>query len=606
MVFWAAVVSAAQTGSFVSGSVDSQDIHATVGQLTAGYSDFGTSTLFSGVAPILNEYIRLSGAEQILPTADLVSGQYSISTQQGLNFSIAASDSGSGIQGVYFRYKVGGEDTLRCDTLIKDNGIYSKSILGRYFSEKGFFFYIEVTDSAGNRIMLPDTGDNNASLTVGLEQGISYKQATGEPFPKNQWKMFSVPLTLASASAARLLEPLLGKHDKRHWKMVRWIKKQYIALNPEDPFHVLPGKAFFLYVWGREVDFNSGPARSVRIDRPYRIVLEGKTWTQIGCPFAFGVQWSNFQADNNHNLSKPLSDEYINNQYVGLDPDPVIVPWRGYWVYNYNDTPCTLNVSAIEAKAPLKRKYIFHPGEWAVSLKCKARHMVTLGSLKKRLDNLPCPPRLGQEAKLLIKHQGYRMHFLTDFRNPKAEQGNLIFQTIRLDFNQERSARITPCFFGNPPEAAVLLDDRYLCFYDLRAGDDIVLEKYGNTGMRQLTLLCGSSEFIADFKKSGLSGMPGKVEFYGNCPNPFNPQTRIGFGLPVSSRPYEVRLHIRNAQGRLIHTPFKGFEGPGRYWIRWDGKDASGGYVGSGIYFYTIQVMGKENYIQNGKMVYIR
>jgi hypothetical protein len=70
-----------------------------------------------------------------------------------------------------------------------------------------------------------------------------------------------------------------------------------------------------------------------------------------------------------------------------------------------------------------------------------------------------------------------------------------------------------------------------------------------------------------------------------NFPNPFNPLTRIEFGLAA---PAHVTLRIYDAAGRLVRALVDDARPAGRYSELWDGRDSRGRAVASGIYFYRL------------------
>ncbi len=73
-----------------------------------------------------------------------------------------------------------------------------------------------------------------------------------------------------------------------------------------------------------------------------------------------------------------------------------------------------------------------------------------------------------------------------------------------------------------------------------------------------------------------------------NFPNPFNPQTTIRFSLPFRE---EVSLVIFDVKGRLVRrliAPER--RDAGLYNEVWNGTDDAGQRVGSGVYFYRLQV----------------
>ena len=75
-----------------------------------------------------------------------------------------------------------------------------------------------------------------------------------------------------------------------------------------------------------------------------------------------------------------------------------------------------------------------------------------------------------------------------------------------------------------------------------------------------------------------------------NYPNPFNPETWIPYQLATSA---DVKIAIYAADGQLVRRLALGTQGMGIYASRsraayWDGKNALGESVASGIYFYTL------------------
>ncbi len=76
-----------------------------------------------------------------------------------------------------------------------------------------------------------------------------------------------------------------------------------------------------------------------------------------------------------------------------------------------------------------------------------------------------------------------------------------------------------------------------------------------------------------------------------NFPNPFNPETWIPYQL---SKATEVKIDIYDISGHLVRSLNLGWQPLGAYMMPssaayWDGKNAVGERVASGIYFYTLQ-----------------
>ncbi len=84
--------------------------------------------------------------------------------------------------------------------------------------------------------------------------------------------------------------------------------------------------------------------------------------------------------------------------------------------------------------------------------------------------------------------------------------------------------------------------------------------------------------------------VPKETALLPNYPNPFNPETWIPYQL---SKPADVTVSIYAANGSLIQTLALGNQSTGIYESRsraayWDGKNALGEPVASGVYFYTL------------------
>ena len=86
--------------------------------------------------------------------------------------------------------------------------------------------------------------------------------------------------------------------------------------------------------------------------------------------------------------------------------------------------------------------------------------------------------------------------------------------------------------------------------------------------------------------------VPTETVLLPNYPNPFNPETWIPYDLAEDA---DVHIHIYNLKGESIRQLSLGFQTAGTYRTRsraayWDGRNATGEPVASGVYFYTLQV----------------
>ena len=104
---------------------------------------------------------------------------------------------------------------------------------------------------------------------------------------------------------------------------------------------------------------------------------------------------------------------------------------------------------------------------------------------------------------------------------------------------------------------------------------------------------------LDDFEKTTRSetieldwnSIPEQTALLSNYPNPFNPETWIPYQL---AKPADVRLTIYDINGRIVRILALGHQRAGMYHGRsraayWDGRNAVGEPVASGVYFYTLK-----------------
>jgi hypothetical protein len=91
-----------------------------------------------------------------------------------------------------------------------------------------------------------------------------------------------------------------------------------------------------------------------------------------------------------------------------------------------------------------------------------------------------------------------------------------------------------------------------------------------------------------------------EFKLFQNYPNPFNSETKIDYQLAKSG---EIQLGIYNSLGQQICLLVSGKHNSGIYTINWNGKDAKGDDVPSGVYFYKLKT---NNYLEVRKLLYLR
>ena len=100
------------------------------------------------------------------------------------------------------------------------------------------------------------------------------------------------------------------------------------------------------------------------------------------------------------------------------------------------------------------------------------------------------------------------------------------------------------------------------------------LERTGSLGMT----------LVSNDPDDGLT--PSEFHVSSNYPNPFNPSTMIDIETVEAS---ELVVSIFDATGRLVNDLVNNFAEAGRYSVKWNGMDASGSSMPTGVYFIRVQ-----------------
>jgi hypothetical protein len=99
-------------------------------------------------------------------------------------------------------------------------------------------------------------------------------------------------------------------------------------------------------------------------------------------------------------------------------------------------------------------------------------------------------------------------------------------------------------------------------------------------------------EGVATAADENLARFPVRPVLHGASPNPFNPATEISFTLPAESH---VRLEIFDLRGRAVAQLVDGALAAGPHTVRWDGRDASGRALGSGVFLARLRWAGGQD-----------
>ncbi len=115
----------------------------------------------------------------------------------------------------------------------------------------------------------------------------------------------------------------------------------------------------------------------------------------------------------------------------------------------------------------------------------------------------------------------------------------------------------------------------------------------GSTGVAGLTTIAMRTDSnLVSVPTVSQSEIPGSYSLAQNYPNPFNPSTEITYGLPERS---EVTISVFDLLGQEVRRLLDGIQPAGNHIAVWDGNNASGSAMASGIYFFRLEARGEHS-----------
>jgi hypothetical protein len=98
--------------------------------------------------------------------------------------------------------------------------------------------------------------------------------------------------------------------------------------------------------------------------------------------------------------------------------------------------------------------------------------------------------------------------------------------------------------------------------------------------------------------------IPDHYKLYNNFPNPFNSGTSIQFDVPDEQAGQNaITIAVFDIAGRKVSEIFNGSLNPGKYQIRWNGKNESDMDMASGLYILSLH---SQSYFSSKKMILLR
>ena len=489
-------------------------------------------------------------------------------------------------------------DSIQCAV---DGNSYNAIIPDAILQLRGLSYYMEVVDLNGEILFANGSQDNPAAF---LPVTIKEEKAPVVP-EKMVYTMFSVPANLERGQIIDVLRDDLGAYGPKAWRLFFWDQ----TANRYDEYGRIldrnlefrPGVAYWLITRiSHTIDIENGS--STEALAPFEITFQ-PGWNQFGHPFAFRVDWN--LVENKDALSILIGrtrDEYTyGTRYL--------IPWNGYFVYNFSDTNVTVRIPAIEAAATPAAKTLKNPAMDGFVFQFEIRgqnpdwvdtqnFMGMKAGAKDGPDQSDYPeaPPVDENGRLSILEQG--TPFAGSFKAIN-ENGALWDMSLTSPGKQE-IVKLDLHRSGILPEGfdVWLLDKERECLIPLNDGSGEI-EIQGNHVEQFLRLIVGKKTF-AESNNDNIPLVAYGFDLKQNYPNPFNPETQIVYSLAEKSH---VRLTIYNVRGQEVSRLIDRVQTTGRHSVTWNGRDHFGAALPSGMYIVRI---GTEHFNKTRKMILVR
>jgi hypothetical protein len=500
-------------------------------------------------------------------------------------------------------YRMLGAQAFTDVDLTRNVNTFTAQIPASAVTERGLEYYLEGTDGSGFSFY-PAAGANGP-----LWVPVSITSATPTtPQPggseQNAYRMISVPVEASPRSVSALLFDDLGTYNHDVWRFFRWESNRYTEYSPDSAAsaEITPGKAYWLIVRdpNHTIDVESGTSAT---PVPFFNVVLEPGWNDIGVPWAFPVSWADVQV-NRPSIEGP----YL---YEGTWIPPAGVsrldPWKGYAIRNITSSPINLAIPSRSATgtAPalatseasrgatgLIDDPTFGSG-WRARFEARCEDALDAWNVvgwsdratpEKDPFDFSEPPPIGQYVSLsfLVAEAGGAPRACTNDLRPRTESGAQ--WTMTVENGVRPGARVTVGWEGFdrlPSELdAALLDPTDGVAVDPRSATSYAFRA---DARRELVLVVGPREYVEAHARRVT--IPAVHALLQNQPNPFRPGTEIRYQLASAAA---VRLAVFDAQGRQVRTLVDGTVAAGHHRVAWDGRDAHGRAVPSGLYFYRL------------------
>ena len=390
------------------------------------------------------------------------------------------------------------------------------------------------------------------------------------------------------------------------------------------------GEGYYVFSWEDEVSVpippTNVPTADVTIPLSYTPVSRYPGWHIAGNPYGVAIDWDDVLAQPTttnvdhtyHVYSSNTGPQYYNPLTAGAGGRTAIIePGTGFWVHAF----------AAPAAVTIPLPVLGPPAKPVASKRDSSAWMLQVcatcaGGTDDVYNYVGCHPEAsdGYDGRDVVESPPMNndavMLYFPHPEWPGDRSGNYT-QDVRWDIEASGEGITEWCFevkCGLLHERIKLTWPNIACIegccvelvdretgktVDMRAASSYAfMYGQGQQGARVslsdapaygFALTVGTStgtEVVSDAK------VPDRFCLGQAYPNPFNPSTTIQYEVPEASL---VRIEVCNSIGQQVAVLVDGMRAPGYYQVHWNGRDAGGLSVASGVYFYRMEAKSFTN-----------
>ena len=350
-------------------------------------------------------------------------------------------------------------------------------------------------------------------------------------------------------------------------------------------------------------------------------------WHLVGNPYDEPLPFSDLELTDIQNNGWLYNTDISN--YELIFDDMVLPPWSGMFVKS-NSPAGSITFNYPEDRSDSDQ--IEYENGWLVILESRNNNSVSrfsAGSCEGALDgydaedqmSLPALPFIPNfsNMRLAALHEnwgGNSGYYMKEMQSPQKRSW---YYDLELEFENYAEIAIMDQIsvpenyeihlINNLTEEKVNLETENMV---IEAGRETAEKNKSRTTTKESDRFVVSLQLQIAYEPTATDedSVPDKFAAYGNYPNPLYltnnlrnsgmKETVISFSIPENGM---VKIEIFDIKGRKVNELCNDLKSAGTNEVIWNGKDRSGHYVSTGIYFYRINYNGKSH---NRKMLIIK